>query len=84
LKNGIWDYLDIFYATRWLYTQSEPAESIHHLHLLLVSAHLPVKNYFAIGIGVGSYWRNSYYTNFDDVFLKSPILRVFFKTALHY
>ena len=84
LKNGIWDYLDIFYATRWLYTQSEPAESRHHLHLILISAHLPVKNYFAIGFGIGAYWRNSYYENFDDVFLKSPILRVFFKTALHY
>ncbi|NNJ53569.1 MAG: DUF3943 domain-containing protein [Ignavibacteriaceae bacterium] len=84
LKSGIWDYVDIFYATRWLYTQSEPAESRHHLHLILVSAHLPIKNYFAIGLGIGAYWRNSYYENFDDVFLKSPILRVFFKTALHY
>ena len=84
LKNGIWDYLDIFYATRWLYTQSEPAESRHHLHLILISAHLPIKNYFAIGFGIGAYWRNSYYENFEDVFLKSPILRVFFKTALHY
>jgi hypothetical protein len=52
--------------------------------LLLLSGHLPIKKYFAIGIGVGAYWRNSYYDNFDDVFLKSPILRVYFKTALHY
>ncbi len=84
LRRDIWDYIDIFYATRWIYTQSEPAESRHHLHLLLISGHLPIKNYFAIGLGIGAYWRNSYYYNFDDVFLKSPIVRIFFKTALHY
>ena len=84
LQNYIWEIFDIIYTSKWLYTQSEPAESRHHLHLLLLSGHLPIKKYFAIGIGVGAYWRNSYYNNFDDVFLKSPILRVFFKTALHY
>jgi len=84
LNNYIWDVVEILYTSKWLYTQSEPGESRHHMHLLLISGHLPIRQYFAIGIGLGAYWRNSYYKNFDDVFLRSPVIRVFFKTALHY
>jgi len=84
LNNYIWDVFEILYTSKWLYTQSEPGESRHHMHLLLISGHLPIRQYFAIGIGIGAYWRNSYYNNFNDVFLKSPVIRVFFKTALHY
>ncbi|MGB5529453.1 MAG: DUF3943 domain-containing protein [Ignavibacteriaceae bacterium] len=84
LSNYIWEVVDILYTSKWLYTQSEPAESRHHMHLVMVSGHLPIRQYFAIGIGIGAYWRNSYYEKFDDVSLRSPIFRIFFKTALHY
>ena len=84
VTNYIWDVLEILYTSKWLYTQSEPAESRHHMHLLMVSGQLPIRKYFAIGIGIGAYWRNSYYEKFDDVFLRSPIFRIFFNTALHY
>ena len=84
IQNYIWDLVDILYTSKWLYTQSEPADSRHHMHLLMVSGQLPIRKYFAIGIGIGAYWRNSYYNNFDDVFRKTPVVRIFFKTALHY
>jgi len=84
IQNYIWDLIEIIYTSKWLYTQSEPAESRHHIHLLMISGQLPIRKYFAIGIGVGSYWRESYYTHYDDVKRVNPVFRLFFKTALHY
>lgn len=84
IQNYIWNLVEILYTSKWLYTQSEPAESRHHMHLILVSGQLPIKKYFAVGIGIGAYWRNSYYDEFDEVKMSSPIFRIFFKTALHY
>jgi hypothetical protein len=84
IQNYIWDLIKVEYTSKWLYTQSEPAGSRHHIHLLLISGQLPIRKYFAIGIGVGSYWRESYYENFDDVSRVNPVFRLFFKTALHY
>ena len=84
IRNYIWDVVDVAYTSKWLFTQSEPGGSRHHIHLLMVSGQLPVRKYFAIGIGIGAYWRNSYYEDFADVFVKNPVFRIFFKTALHY
>ena len=84
IQNYIWNLVEIEYTSKWLYTQSEPSESRHHMHLLMINGQLPIKKYFAIGLGVGAYWRNSYYDNFEDVTRKNPVFRLFFKTALHY
>jgi hypothetical protein len=84
IQNHIWDLIKIVYTSKWIYTQSEPKGSRHHIHLLMINGQLPIRKYFAIGIGVGAYWRNSYYNDFDDVFIKNPVFRIFFKTALHY
>jgi len=84
IQNYIWDLISIEYTSKWLYTQSEPGNSRHHIHLLMINGQLPIRKYFAIGIGVGSYWRESYYKNFDDVKRVNPVFRLFFKTALHY
>ncbi len=84
IQNYIWDLVEIEYNSKWLFTQSEPAESKHHIHLLMIGGQLPIRKYFAIGIGVGAYWRNSYYKDFEDVSIKNPVFRIFFKTALHY
>jgi hypothetical protein len=84
IQNYIWDLIKVEYTSKWLYTQSEPAGSRHHIHLLMISGQLPIRKYFAIGIAVGSYWRESYYENFDDVTRVNPVFRLFFKTALHY
>ncbi len=84
IQNYIWDLVEIVYTSKWLYTQSEPSGSRHHIQLLMISGQLPIRKYFAIGMGVGSYWRNSYYDNFDDVTRINPVFRLFFKTALHY
>jgi hypothetical protein len=50
----------------------------------MISGELPIRKYFAVGIGTGAYWRNSYYDDFADVFRINPVFRIFFKTALHY
>jgi len=84
IQNYIWDLVKIVYTSKWIYTQSEPAGSRHHIELLMISGQLPIRKYFAVGIGVGAYWRNSYYDNFDDVTRINPVFRLFFKTALHY
>ena len=84
IQNYIWDLIKIVYTSKWIYTQSEPGGSRHHIHLLMISGQLPIRKYFAVGIGVGSYWRESYYENFDDIMRVNPVFRLFFKTALHY
>jgi hypothetical protein len=81
-KSHGWDIVQAIYVTDWVWTQSEPAESKHHLHVLWVDAQLPLTDYFAVGIGAGMYWRNSHYENFDDVSTKNPVGRLFFRTVL--
>jgi len=84
IQNYIWDLVEIEYNSNWLFTQSEPADSKHHIHLLMIGGQLPIRKYFAIGIQVGAYWRNSFYNDFEDVFIQNPVFRFYFKTALHY
>lgn len=82
IKSGRWDIVNLYYNTSWIWTQSDPAESKHHLHFANIQLQYPMKDYFAIGVDLGSYWRNSYYDNYEDVFFKTPVVRIFFKTAI--
>jgi hypothetical protein len=84
IQNYIWDLIEIEYISNWLFTQSEPGNSSHHIHLLMIGGQLPIRKYFAIGISIGAYWRNSFYDDFEDVFIKNPVFRLYFTTALHY
>ena len=72
----------ISHTSKLLWTQSEPAESEHHLHFLWLEVEIPVKSYFGIGLGFGAYWRNSYYENFEDIKNRNSMARVYFKTVL--
>lgn len=82
LKEGRWDIINIVYNSGWLWTQSDPAESKHHLHFANLQLQYPLKDYFAIGVDLGTYWRNSYYVNYDDVNFETPVVKLFFKTAI--
>jgi hypothetical protein len=82
LNSGIWNYIKLVYNGIWIWTMSEPAESTHHIHNLSLELQFPLNNYFAFGIGGNIYWRNSYYTNYEDVYKEHPAVKVFFTTAL--
>ncbi len=82
IRNGIWDYVKLFYYGNWIWTQTEPSDSKHHIHLITLEAQYPLTKYFSFGISGGIYWRNSYYENFPDVTASHPIIRVFFRTAI--
>lgn len=82
IQNGIWNYVSLFYYGAWLWTQSEPSDSKHHIHFLVFEAQYPLTEYFSVGISAGIYWRNSYYENFPDVNKNHPVGRLFFRTAI--
>ena len=72
----------ITHTSKLLWTQSEPAESMHQLHFLWCEIEIPVRSYFAVGLGLGAYWRNSYYENFEDIKNRNSMARIYFKTVL--
>ena len=80
---GRWNIVDLVYNATWIWTQSEPPGSKHHLHYANAEVQYPMKDYFAIGLSGGVYWRDSYYDNDPDVSFTTPIARVFFKTFIH-
>ena len=82
IQNGIWSYFNLLYYAAWIWTQSEPSDSKHHIHFLILEAQYPFTSYFSFGVSAGLYWRNSYYENLPDVRKNHPIIRVFFKTAI--
>ena len=82
IQNGIWNYFSVTYFSAWIWTQTEPSDSKHHIHFLLLGGQYPLTSYFSIGMNAGIYWRNSYYENFPDVSKNHPVFRVFFRTAL--
>ncbi len=82
IRQGRWDVVSLTYSSGWLWTQSEPAESKHHLHYLIIEGQYPMKDYFSLGASVGAYWRESNYTNYPDVTFTTPVVRVFFRTAI--
>lgn len=82
IRKGIWDLVRVIYQGQWLWTQSEPGHSKHHLHALWVEVQYPLTDYFAIGVGAGAYWKESYYDDYDDITINVPMGKVFFKTAI--
>ena len=87
IRNGIWNYIKIFYHGNWFWTQSEPSDSKHHVHWLWLEAQYPITEYFSFGIAAGAFWRNSYYDDLPDqerpdVFRSHPVARLFFRTAI--
>ena len=94
-QDGIWSYINVMYYASWIWTQSQPDNSKHHIHFLNVEFQYPFTSYFCFGINAGIYWRNSYYGSYDgeisgeeyirsasEVHKNYPIIRVFFKTAI--
>jgi hypothetical protein len=82
IQDGIWSYFNLLYYGAWIWTQTEPSDSKHHIHFLILEGQYPFTSYFSFGVSAGIYWRNSYYENFPDVSKNHPIIRVFFKTAI--
>ncbi len=82
IQNGIWSYFNLLYYSAWIWTQTEPSDSKHHIHFVILEGQYPLTNFFSFGVSAGLYWRNSYYENFPDVNKNHPIVRVFFKTAI--
>jgi hypothetical protein len=95
IQNGIWNYVSVLYYGAWLWTQSQPDNSKHHIHFLILEAQYPLTDYFSIGFSTGVYWRNSYYDSYEgiiggveynrepsEVYKHHPIARLFFRTAL--
>ena len=95
IQNGIWNYVSILYYGAWIWTQSQPDNSKHHIHFLILEAQYPITKYFSIGFSTGVYWRDSYYDSYEgiingveytreasDVTKNHPIGRFFFRTAI--
>jgi hypothetical protein len=87
IRNGIWDYLKVAYYGNWFWTQTEPSDSRHHIHLFWLEAQYPITKYFSFGVLAGVYWRNSFYKDLPeqerpDVYREHPILKIFFRTAI--
>jgi hypothetical protein len=95
IKNGIWNYVSLLYYSQWLWTQSQPDNSKHHIHFLILEAQYPFTSYFSFGVSAGLYWRNSYYEDYEGIISGSaysrdasevhrnhPIIRAFFRTAI--
>ena len=95
IQNGIWNYVSILYYGAWIWTQSQPDNSKHHIHFLILEAQYPITKYFSIGFSTGVYWRDSYYDSYEgiingveytreasDVTKNHPIGRLFFRTAI--
>lgn len=95
IQNGIWNYVSLMYYGAWIWTQSQPDNSKHHIHFLVLEAQYPLTKYFSIGFSTGVYWRNSYYDSYEgiingveysreasDVTKQHPVGRLFFRTAI--
>jgi hypothetical protein len=95
IQNGIWNYVSVMYYGAWIWTQSQPDNSKHFIHFLILEAQYPLTKYFSIGFSTGVYWRNSYYDPYEgiingvnysreaiDVYKNHPIARFFFRTAI--
>lgn len=77
-----WSIARIFYSSKWIWTQSEPADSKHHLHFAWLDFEIPLYEYFAINLGMGIYWRSSVYKYEPDINKTNPIVRLSVKAAL--
>lgn len=77
-----WIYGSITYTQFWIFTMSGSPDSKHLLHYLALKGQYPINNYFALGLEASIHYRNSFYTDHDDLSRTSPILRLFFTTKL--
>ena len=82
IRQGPWDIVSLSYTGGRLWTQSDPARSRHDLHYANLKLEYPMKDFFVIGFSAGSYWRKSYYDDFPDIDFKTPIIKLYFKTAV--
>lgn len=82
ITGGGWEYLTLAYQGLWIFTQSEPADSRHHIHFFNFEAQYPLTPYFTIGVDVGRYWRESVYDTYPDVNRVHSLGRLFFRTAI--
>jgi hypothetical protein len=94
IRSGVWDLVRLIYTSKWIWTQSEPADSKHHLHLVSLQGGYPITNYIFVGLGAGVYWRNSAYNypseivdlidNYQtDIQTSNPFVRLFFTLAVY-
>ncbi len=77
-----WEYVSLYYRGLWIFTQSEPAESRHHIHFLILETQYPLTPFFTVGVELGRYWRESVYDSYPDVNRSHSLGRLFFRTAI--
>jgi len=82
VTNGNWDYISLSYSGSMIFTMAGTPDSKHYLHHAILEGQLPINDYFALGLSMEYYWRNSFYPHNVDVSRGSPIGRVFFITRL--
>ena len=82
INRGKWSIARIFYSSKWIWTQSEPSDSKHHLHFAWLDFEIPLYEFFAISLGAGVYWRNSVYKFEPDINKTNPAFRLSVKAAL--
>jgi hypothetical protein len=82
MNKGIWSIARFFYSSKWLWTQSEPSDSKHHLHFAWLDFELPLHHNYALSLGFGVYWRNSIYKYELDVNKTTPVIRLLIKAVL--
>ncbi len=72
VRGDVWNIVRLRYTSKWIWTQSEPADSKHHLHLLFLDGGYPITDYIFVGVGAGVYWRNSAYNYSQEVIDQIP------------
>ena len=77
-----WTYFKLYYTNAWIFSMTEPQESTHNLNYIQLSLALPFKEYFAVGLDMSVFWRNSYYNGSPDVKRQVPIAKLYFSTYL--
>ena len=82
INKGIWNIVRFFYSSKWIWTQSEPSDSKHHLHFAWLDFELPLSRNYAISLGSGVYWRSSVYKYEPDINKTTPTIRILVKAAL--
>ena len=72
VRGDVWNIVRLRYTSKWIWTQSEPADSKHHLHFIFLDGGYPITDYIFFGIGAGVYWRNSAYNYSQEVIDQIP------------
>ncbi|MFC2094168.1 DUF3943 domain-containing protein [Bacteroidota bacterium] len=94
IRSGVWDIVKLLYTSKWIWTQSEPSDSKHHLHLVSLEGGYPFNNFLFVGLGAGVYWRNSAYnypTEISDLIddyqtdiqTSNPFVRLYLTLAVY-